>query len=123
MAEHSLSYDRERGCVHVVFTGTVDLLAIQQVAPKVARLCEETGCRRILNDMSRARVDVSATDAYASPEIMDKAHVSRSFRRALVVPADFAEARFLETASRNRGHNLKVFFSAEEARAWLEEEG
>ena len=122
MADYGLSYDPASECVHVVFTGTVDLRVIQQAAPQVARLCEEKGCRRILNDMSRACMAISVADAFESPGIMEKAHISRSIRRALVVPPDFRESEFLETLSQNRGHILKVFSTVEEAWGWLRQE-
>ena len=122
MADHTLSYDRQLDCVHVTFTGIVDLRVIQEVAPQVARLCAETGCHRILNDMSRAHIDISLLETFQSPAIMDQALISRSIRRALIPPPDFPESQFLETISQNRGHNLKVFSSVADATAWLTKE-
>ena len=122
MADHTLSYDRQLDCVHVTFTGIVDLRVIQEVAPQVARLCAETGCRRILNDMSRAHIGITFMEAFKSPDIMDQSHIPRSIRRALIPPPDFPESQFLETISQNRGHNLKVFSSVSDATAWLTKE-
>ena len=122
MADHTLSYDRQLDCVHVTFTGIVDLRVIQEVAPQVARLCAETGCRRILNDMSRAHIGITFMEAFKSPDIMDQSHIPRSIRRALIPPPDFPESQFLETISQNRGHNLKVFSSVADATAWLSKE-
>ena len=119
MADHTLRYDQEHGFVHVTFTGTVDLRVIQEVAPQVARLCGENNCHRILNDMSRAHIGITVMEAFDSPAIMEQSHISRSIRRALILPPDFTESRFLETISQNRGHNLKVFSSAADAQDWL----
>ena len=119
MTNYTLRYDQKLGLVHVAFTKIVDLRVIQEVAPQVARLCAENGCHRILNDMSCARIDITVMEAFESPGIMDKSHISRSIRRALILPPDFTESRFLETISQNRGHNLKVFPSVADAQAWL----
>ncbi len=116
---YSLSYDRDCDCVVVVFENRVDLNVIREAAPKVARLCEETGCRRILNDMSNAIIDISIAQIPESPRIMDESQIARATKRALVLPRGFSEAHFLETVTRNRGHNLRVFFDVKKARAWL----
>lgn len=116
---YSLNYDRDCDCVVVVFENRVDIKLIKEAAPLVARLCEETGCRRILNDMSSAVVDVSIAQIPESPRIMDEARIARVTKRALVLPRGFSEAHFLETVTRNRGHNLRVFFDVKKARAWL----
>ncbi len=116
---YSLSYDRDTDCIVMVFENTVDIGVIKEAAPRVARLCEETGCRRILNDMRVAVIDVSIAQIPESPRIMDESHLSRMTKRALVLPKNFSEAHFLETMTRNRGHNLRVFFDMGKARAWL----
>ena len=116
---HSLRYDPDIDCIILTFEGTVTINTIKEVAPQVARKCEETGCMRVLNDMSAAVIDVSFMDVFNSPEVMDKSNVSRITKRALVVPTSFAEAHFLETVTRNRGHNLMVFHDIDEARQWL----
>jgi hypothetical protein len=69
--------------------------------------------------MSGAAVDVSLLDLFDSPHIMDESGVSRTTKRALVLPPGFPEARFLEVVTRNRGHDLKVFVDVAEAKAWL----
>jgi len=83
------------------------------MAPEVARMCEQTGCHRLLNDMSQATIDITVTGLSDSPSIIDNSKISRVIKRALVVPPSFEEASFLENVSRNRGHNLMVFENIE----------
>lgn len=116
---HELSHDPDIDCVVLRVEGTVTLERIRKMAPEVARICEETGCRRLLNDMSETTIDISVTGLFTSPEIMDESNVSPRIRRALVVPPSFDESKFLENVSRNRSHNLMVFRDIEEAKKWL----
>lgn len=116
---HKLEYNPDTDCIELTVLGTFDMERLRRLAAEVASLSEQSGCTCILNDMSDATIAVSLTDAYHSPQEMDQAGISRATRRALVVPPDFAQADFLETVTRNRGHNLRVFHDREGALAWL----
>ena len=116
---HRLHHNPETDCIELTIEGTFDMERLRRIAPEVARLSEQSGCRRILNDMSGATIPLAISDLYDSPRQMDAAGVSRTTRRALVVPPDFAQAAFLETVTRNRGHNLRIFADREQALAWL----
>jgi len=114
-----IKYDKEDDCIVIVFEGAVTAESIKEAAPRVARMCKETGCRRILNDMSAATINISFLEIFGSPEIMDNSKVPRSAKRALIVPPDFNNAYFLETVSRNRGHDMMVFNDRGKAKKWL----
>jgi hypothetical protein len=119
---HELLYDSDDDCVILRVKGRVTIALIRELAPQVAALFDKNKCRRLLNDMSAANIDISVADMYGSPEVMDESGVMRGTRRALVVPPDFNDERFLENVSRNRGHNLMIFKSVDEAKVWLLEE-
>ncbi len=116
---HELHYDSDADCVILRVEGAVTLDRIREIAPQVARMCAETGCNRLLNDMRTATINVSAADLYDSPTVMDESTVSRTIKRALVVPASFDESSVLEKISRHRNHNLMAFGDIEEAKQWL----
>ena len=116
---HQLAYNAESDCIELTVGGTFTMERLKRIAPEVARLSEESGCLKILNDMSGATIDISLAEIYSSPQEMDNSGICRTTRRALVVPPDFNQAAFLETVTRNRGHNLKVFHDRESALAWL----
>ena len=116
---HKLYYDSDIDCVILRVQGEVTMDFIREVAPQVGSMCAEKGCNRLLNDMSEATINVSFTDLFGSPKAMDESRVSRTIKRALVVPPAFEESRFLENVTRNRGHNLMVFKDIEEATKWL----
>ena len=116
---YSLRHDQDDNCIVLTFDGTVDVDIIKEAAPEVARMSEETGCHLLLNDMSKATIDMSMMDVFSSPRVMDESNISRTMKRALIVPPDFSDAHFLETVTRNRGHDLMVFQDIEKAREWL----
>ena len=116
---YTLRYEPDNNCVVLTFENTVTIENIKEAAPRVARMCEENSCEYLLNDMSAATIDVSFMELYTSPKIMDKSRMSPTIKRALVVPPGFDEAGFLETVTRNKGHNLMVFQDIEEAKRWL----
>ncbi len=116
---YALRYEPDDNYVVLIFENTVTIETIKEAAPHAARMCEENGCKYILNDMSSAIIDVSFMGLFSSPEIMDKSGVSQAIKRSLVVPPGFDDDGFLELVSRNRGHNLMVFKDIEKAKRWL----
>lgn len=115
----SLRHDPAADCIILTVEGVVTLETIREIAPHVAALSEQTGCRNILNNMQSASIRMSFMDVFKSPNTMDESGVSRQTRRALVVPGHFTESQFLETVTQNRGHNLRVFYDVAEAMRWL----
>jgi len=116
---HELYYDSGIGCVVLVVTGTITVDRVREIAPLVARMCSETGCRHLLNDMSAATIKLSLMELFESPQIMNESEVSQGIKRALVFPPNFEEPKFLENVTRNRGHEFRAFEDIEEAKKWL----
>ena len=116
---HELHYDDMSDCLILRFEGTVTMERIRKVAPQVARVCAETGCYRLLNDMRATTINISVTELFTNPKAMDESGISRTIKRALVVPSAFDMHKFLETITRKSGHNLKVFKDIETAKQWL----
>ncbi len=117
---HTLTYNSDTDCIELTVEGVFNMERLKKIAPEVAKLSEQSGCLNILNDMSGATIDISLTEIYTNPQEMDHSGIRRTTRRALVIPADFDPAAFLETVTRNRGHNLKVFSDRESALEWLQ---
>jgi hypothetical protein len=115
----SLRYDKVFDCIIVSFKNSIKVLIIQEVTRQVVHLCKETGCRRILNDMTAASIDMSMMHLFDYIDNIEKANAPDTVKSALVFPANFYDSRILESTARNRGNNLKVFFDIKEAREWL----
>jgi len=116
---HIIYYNPDNKCVFLRIEGLVKLDRIRKIAPEVASMCKKTGCHRLLNDMSVAKIEIPTIELFESPQIMDESGILRTLKRALVVSPDFEESRFLENVSRNRCHNLTVFYDIEKAKKWL----
>jgi hypothetical protein len=116
---YSLCYDKEIDSIILVFENSINISVIQEVAPQVARICKETGCWRILNDMRAASIDMSMMHLFDYLDFIDKSSISGTAKSALLFPSDFYDSRILEPTTHNRGDNLKVFFDVTEAREWL----
>ena len=118
----SLHVDPDIPCIVLACEGTVTIQSVRELAPQVAHKIAETGCSRILIDMSAATLELSVMQVFESPAIMDESKIPRTTKRAAVMPAEFSDANFLETVTRNRGHNLRLFPNAAEAKAWLRQD-
>ena len=116
---YKLHYDSDIDCVILRVEGTVTLDRIRKLAPEAARLCEQTNCTRLLNDMSTATLDISILDVYQSPAVMRESGITHKIKRALVLPRTFDKSDFIETVTRNRGHDFKIFIDIHKARQWL----
>lgn len=119
MDTHTLHYDADTDCVVLRVEGRVTLDRIRTLAPEAASLCAEKECLRLLNDMSTATIDISALHVYESPKVMEESGITQWIKRALVIPPTFDEPDFLETVTRNRGHDFKTFTDVDKARKWL----
>lgn len=116
---YQIDYDPQQGVIFITVENLLNMARLTEIARQVAATSEAQQCLRILYDMSRAEIDVSMVDIYNSPQKMDEAHISRRTRRALVTPPGFDKGMFLETVTRNRGHNLRVFTDYDVAKEWL----
>ena len=115
-----VKYHEGLQAVVLELTGRISIQSIREVALEVVRVCRETGCQRILNNASGADTrDLSFIDVYSSPEVLEECGILKTTKRAVVVPAIFNEARFLENVTRNRGHYIRVFWDLDTATAWL----
>jgi hypothetical protein len=116
---YSLRYDKDIDCIILVFEKSINVVVIQEAAPLVVRLCKETGCWRILNDMCAASIDMSMMHLFDYLDLIDKSSVSGTAKSALLFPSNFYDSRILEPTTHNRGDNVKVFFDITEAKEWL----
>jgi hypothetical protein len=101
--------------------GSMDLKASLNLLRDLVTEIETTGEHLILVDVRNVDVRLSTCDNY----ILGKAIAEKSFHiyqkkfALLIQPSDNENAHFLESVSRNRGSNLKVFTDFEPAISWL----
>ena len=115
-----LDFATEEGLIRVHESG---LLEAQEFARTVARIREihqETGCARVLVDAREQTSQTEGFEAYNRGELIARQLAGMAIRVAVVVSAALLDGHgFLETVSRNRGMQLKVFVDETAARDWL----
>jgi len=116
---YQLSYESNIDCIVVRMDGKIDLKVVKQFVGDLARLSEEHGCKRILNDARGVSLNLSATDILRIPKFVSEAGLKSCCRRAVVVSGYFKDASLFETVSRDYEQDVMVFRDVEQAKHWL----
>ena len=75
-----------------------------------------------LYNLLSTEIDASITELYQTPGLLEKEEQNRRNKAALLVQRDdkdWENLKFLETASLNRGWQIRVFSDRDEAISWL----
>lgn len=86
-------------------------------------LLKQHGTTRVLVDLSKAELELSAADAQGLIDIFVESHIPKSLRTAIVTRGRRNEAGVsrVTNLSQEYGYELKAFSSERDARAWLED--
>jgi uncharacterized protein (UPF0276 family) len=114
-----LHYDRESDLIIGKVSGSFDAATAQAVAAKLAAMIQDTGCGRLLNDLTEAAITSSTFDIYSIPRIVSKSGIPISCKRAILIAGSPEDFHFLETASVNVGQQIRMFSDRERALEWL----
>jgi hypothetical protein len=97
----------------------------KQTTLDLIRACKESGCDLLLVDDREVTYTISTISLYELAKFYYDSHFQREVRKVALVPNPvFKEDNaFYETAVRNRGLNLRVFYDFESAAAWLNADG
>jgi hypothetical protein len=118
---YTIRYDEELGYIIVTVEGQLDLSVLESLASDVAKAVEKHSCRRIFNDLRRARLK-SIVDTYYMPKVMERSGIALSCKRAFVVREVTSDFNFFETVFVNQGHQVKMFDRIDKAKQWLLED-
>lgn len=83
---------------------------------------QEHGCRKVLADFREAELGESITGMYDFIGKMDSLGIPRDMKMANIVRRDDDAHSFFETVARNQGWRFQLFYSQDEAEAWLAED-
>jgi hypothetical protein len=116
-----IHYNAEHDCLFGKFTGRLDRETMQDYAKAVADVeTEQPDCRRLLNDLREATLDLGTGQIYQTPLMLLAKGLNPKMRRAIVVPwKDLKDYKFYETTAHNKGFFVKVFTDPEKALEWL----
>jgi len=96
----------------------------KEIISESLQMVKEQNCFFILNDLREATVELSTMEIYELPKmILDTFASSRlsvyRLKRAFVAAKEWADSKFFETVTLNRGQSVKFFVDIDEARKWL----
>jgi hypothetical protein len=110
------------GIILVTCRGEVTRNDLDKDRQAISRINREMGIDRVLVDATAAVKAPSELPLYEHGRSLAENGIPRSIRYAILVSRDVEEdVRFLETTSRNRGVDMRVFKSRDEALSWLME--
>lgn len=115
------SYMSDMDAILTVYSGVITPAELQQAAARTVQLAGERKTLRLLGDCIALEGGHSIVDLYGLSRMLESLALD-GMREALVMPRLSAAAQdvhFWETTCRNRGIDVRVFRTLEEARAWL----
>lgn len=116
------SYLKDLDVVLTVYAGVIAPADLQKAAAATINLAREQGTLRLLGDCTTLEGGHSIVDLYGLGQMLEALPVPAGVHEALVMPQLSAVARdvhFWETTCRNRGIDVRVFKTMDEAQAWL----
>lgn len=121
---NSVTYDAEDRLITIGLKGKIDKALVRKLASETGQIARQHDCYLVLTDAREATVDMTTLDIYDLPnilvEILSETGIPLyKFKRALVVSTDIDDFTFFETVSRNRGQDVRLFRSMDEARLWV----
>ena len=120
----SVDYLEDVGAVEAVYSGSVPAEELDQALTATGIVASEHLCNRFLIDSLDQDAGGSAFDILKLAEFLASLPPGTIDREAILPPRSSLggeDMRFFETAARNRGLNVRLFTSREEALAWLAE--
>ena len=119
--EYTIRYNPRLNCVFGSVKGEITSWSdIESFAAEVSETLSIHSCNRLINDLRQAPLKMWAVGVYHISDLIERADIPRTCKRALVVPSDDIEDySFFENTACNKGFNIKVFLDMELARNWL----
>lgn len=118
----SVVYDAETAIVRMTFAGIVPPEELKTAVGRTLELAAAHGALRFLADCRLMEGGHSLFDLFAKAQEIERSGLSRSVREAVLLPVSErarADVQFWETATRNRGFEVRVFRDLDSAMAWL----
>ena len=109
-----------------VYTGVVSADELQKAIDEGNDFHLKQGVENFLADLSELQSAPTILDVFDLPRQYDNAGVTRSSRMAVVIPKSRemqSLAEFYETVCLNRGWNVRLFETRDEAVSWLQSDG
>jgi hypothetical protein len=116
----TVTYDKENDYVVASCEGVLNIEAMSEIARKIVEKAKEHGCKKLLNDLRKVKLEVDTMEIFKSPDTLQEQGIDRNMMRAVVVDEKHeGDFHFFETVAVNRGHLMRVFTDYNSAITWL----
>jgi hypothetical protein len=118
----TVTYLEDAGVIEMVFPQSFSVDEVYAAVGECTTLAEQHGCRRFLVDTRVTSQEGDSFDILRLAEYLSSMPPGAIEKEAVLPPTAGVPAgdfRFFETAARNRGLNVRIMTSREEALAWL----
>jgi len=110
-----------QGIITAKVQGQLTMVIVRDLTRDVLQLAKERDCQRVLNDLREAKLKLSMADVFILPKLFSESASTLGvqilkLKRAVVVSNGETLSHFFETVSRNRIHNVRIFYDHESAR-------
>ncbi len=120
--EYNVDYDQENDYLIASDEGVLNFETMKKYVREIVNKAQECNCKRLLNDLRKARIGKDTMTIFSTPEAMEIEGIDQSWQRAVVVDEqNKGDFRFYETVAVNRGHWIKLFTEFDDAITWLKE--
>ena len=120
--EYNVDYDQENDYLIASYEGVLNFETMKEYVREIVNKAQECNCKRLLNDLRKARIGKDTMTIFSTPEAMEIEGIDQSWQRAVVVDEqNKQDFRFYETVAVNRGHRIKLFTEFDDAIIWLKE--
>jgi len=116
----TVQYEPDKGHLIARLTGTLDREVLGQYARAIFEAGRTYNCKKLLNDISQVVMDISISEIFYLPELLESVGIDSTWKRAVLYTADQEKFRFLETRMFNEGHPVKIFRDRDSAVRWLD---
>ncbi len=122
---YKMSIKKESDFLHINVTGVQSRETVTAIAWDVLEACEENEVSKVLVDVREMTGRLVGLDAYEVsalefPKLQEKGILKRA--AVIDLEENSENSRFFETVAVNRGINIRIFSSADEAVDWLDKE-
>ena len=116
---HELKANLEKGYVHLVYSGTVQLNERKEARDAVFQLCHEHGLSRALVDMHNSNIELTSPGVMAFVNAFLQANLPTNYRLACIAKPNDPIEQLVETLLSIDGIDVRYFYSEPEAIIWL----
>jgi hypothetical protein len=117
---YTIDYLPDRGYTLITVEGQVTPELAIEMMVEMLDIAAKHESSKFLVDLRGTTLLSATIDTFELPGRLAKVGFAPEHRLAIVYSSDESDHRFLETVSRNRGLQIKVFEDFDEAENWLE---